>query len=250
MSNRKPLLIIGLLVMFFGPVVLSLCADTIHLKTGQWVEGSYLGGNASSIRFRVNGVAKNYLIADIDQLQFGLGRNRTTASQRFVTFQNTMLSFRHPENWQATQDGDSWTIAPSGGLVRDRNGDQALAYGVTIDTFQPRDDRYYQQQFQSPNRYGQPSLDEETNQLIDELRQSNPNMSFTGGRESIWVDNTRALSTHLSNDSPLGGRETNWLITMQRPDGLVYMVFTAQDRDFQNYQPIFQQMLDSVRFIR
>jgi len=246
MSIRKPLLIIGLLVMLCGPVVLSLNADTIHLKTGQSVEGSYLGGNASSIRFRVNGVAKNYLITEIDQLQFG---RTTTASQRFVTFQNTMLSFRHPENWQATQDGDSWIIAPSGGRVRDRNGDQALAYGVTVDTFQPRDDRY-SQQFQSPNGYGQPSLDEETNQLIDELRQSNPNMRFTGGRENIWVDNTRALSTHLSNDSPLGGRETNWLITMQRPDGLVYMVFTAQDRDAQNYQPIFQQMLDSVRFIR
>lgn len=247
MINRKPLLIVSLAVMLFGPAVWSLTADTIYLKNGQWVEGTYLGGNARSIRFRVNNVAKNYPVADVDQVQFG--SNTSVASQRFVTFQNTMLSLRHPDNWQVTQDGNSWIIAPSGGRVRDRNGNQALAYGVTVDSFQPRNNQYYQQ-FQNPNVYGQPSLNEETNQLIDELRQSNPNLRFTGGRESIWVDNKQALSTHLSNDSPLGGRETNWMITMQRPEGLVYVVFTAQERDFQNYQTVFQQMLDSVRFIR
>ena len=247
MINRKPLLIVSLAVMLFGPAVWSLTADTIYLKNGQWVEGTYLGGNARSIRFRVNNVAKNYPVADVDQVQFG--SNTSVASQRFVTFQNTMLSLRHPDNWQVTQDGNSWIIAPSGGRVRDRNGNQALAYGVIVDTFQPRNKQYYQQ-FQNPNVYGQPSLNEETNQLIDELRQSNPNLRFTGGRESIWVDNKQALSTHLSNDSPLGGRETNWMITMQRPEGLVYVVFTAQERDFQNYQTVFQQMLDSVRFIR
>jgi len=247
MINRKPLLIVGLIVMLLGPVILPLTADTIYLKNGQWVEGTYLGGNARSIRFRVNGAAKNYPIADVDQVQFG--SDTAAVSQRFVTFQNTMLSFRHPDNWQVTQDENSWIIAPSGGRVRDRNGNQALAYGVTVDTFQPRNNQYYQQ-FQNPNAYGRPSLDEETYQLIDELRQSNPNMRFTGGRESIWVDNKQALSTHLSNDSPLGGRETNWLITTQRPEGLVYVVFTAQERDFQNYQTVFQQMLDSVRFIR
>jgi len=247
MINRKPLLIVSLAVMLFGPAVWSLTADTIYLKNGQWVEGTYLGGNARSIRFRVNNVAKNYPVADVDQVQFG--SNTSVASQRFVTFQNTMLSLRYPDNWQVTQDGNSWIIAPSGGRVRDRNGNQALAYGVTVDSFQPRNNQYYQQ-FQNPNVYGQPSLNEETNQLIDELRQSNPNLRFTGGRESIWVDNKQALSTHLSNDSPLGGRETNWMITMQRPEGLVYVVFTAQERDFQNYQTVFQQMLDSVRFIR
>jgi hypothetical protein len=233
--------------MLFGPVVLALTADTIYLKNGQWVEGAYLGGNARSIRFRVNGVAKNYPLADVDQIQFG--DDSAVVSQRFVTFQNAMLSFRHPDNWQVTQDGTSWIIAPSEGRVRDRNGNQALAYGVTLDTFQPRSNQY-NQQFQSPNGYGRPSLDEETSQLVNELRQSNPNMRFTGSRESIRVDNKQALSTRISNDSPLGGRETNWLIATQRPEGLVYMVFTAQERDFQNYQPVFQQMLDSVRFIR
>jgi len=247
MINRKPLLIVGLIVMLLGPAVLSLTADTIYLKNGQWVEGTFLGGNARSVRFRVNGVAKNYAIADVGQVQFG--SDTAAGSQRFVTFQNPMLSLQHPDNWQATQDGNSWIIAPSGGRVRDRNGNQALAYGVTVDTFQSRSNQYYQQ-FQSPNGYGRPSLDEETTQLIAELRQSNPNMRLTGGRQSIWVDNKQALSTHLSNDSPLGGRETNWLITTQRPDGLVYVVFTAQERDFQNYQTVFQQMLDSVRFIR
>src|SRR6185436_20205904 len=97
---------------------------------------------------------------------------------------NSMLSLRHPDNWQATQDGNSWILAPIAGRVRDRDGNQALAFGVTLDIFQPTDDQYYQR-FQNPNdySYGRPSLDEETNQLIAELRQSNPNMRSTGGRE-------------------------------------------------------------------
>src|SRR6186997_183019 len=102
MVNKKPFLILGLIVMLLGPALSPLIADTLRLKNGQWVEGSYLGGNASSIRFRVNGIAKNYANSTVDQVQFGNGAG--VISQRFITFQNSMLSLRHPDNWQATQD--------------------------------------------------------------------------------------------------------------------------------------------------
>ena len=46
---------------------------------------------------------------------------------------------------------------------------------------------------------------------------------------------TETEPTYLTNDSPLGGRETNWLVTVQRPQGLVFLVFVAPDRDYQNY---------------
>ena len=35
---------------------------------------------------------------------------------------------------------------------------------------------------------------------------------------------------------------------VQRPEGLVFFVFVAPDRDFQNYDDTFQSMLNSVRF--
>jgi hypothetical protein len=70
--------------------------------------------------------------------------------------------------------------------------------------------------------------------------------------EGIRVDGENALSTYLSNDSPItgGSRETDWLITLPRPDGLVFIVFTAPEREFQSYESTFQQMLRSVRIAR
>jgi hypothetical protein len=104
-----------------------------------------------------------------------------------------------------------------------------------------------------PRGYGQGSgisLDEATDQLVQDLRQSNRNMRLVRRHDDIRVDGQRALSTYLSNDSPLGGRETDWLVTLQRPEGLLFIVFTAPERDFQGYQSAFQQMLYSVRVHR
>ncbi|MBI4165999.1 MAG: hypothetical protein HY508_09740, partial [Acidobacteria bacterium] len=64
------------------------------------------------------------------------------------------------------------------------------------------------------------------------------------------VDGEFAQSTYLTNDSPLGSRETNWLVTVQRPEGLLFLIFVAPDRDFQNYEDTFQNMVYSVRFRR
>jgi hypothetical protein len=86
--------------------------------------------------------------------------------------------------------------------------------------------------------------------LVQELRLSNRNMRVIRYREAIWVDGQRALSTYLSNDSPVGGRETDWLVTVERPDGLLFIVFTAPEREFQSYESTFHQMLRSVRINR
>jgi hypothetical protein len=37
---------------------------------------------------------------------------------------------------------------------------------------------------------------------------------------------------------------------VQHPEGLMFLVFTAPDRDFQSYENAFQQMLYSVRISR
>jgi hypothetical protein len=173
--------------------------------------------------------------------------------------ENSLLRMNHPDNWQAYGQGDAMTITPRGGMVDDGNGNQALAYGVIVNIYEPHQDRYGQQ-LQGPG-YGQGSeqgsrqdshalLDQATDQLIQELRQSNRNMRVVRPHEDISVNGSAATSTYLSNDSPLGGRETNWLVTVQRPEGLLFLVFTAPDRDFQSYERAFQQMLYSVRINR
>jgi len=185
----------------------------------------------------------------------GTGTTTDWPSERFVSVENSLLRINHPDNWQAYGQGDALTITPRGGLIDDGQGNQALAYGVIVNIFEPR--WYgYGQQLQGPG-YGQNSgqqaatrLDQSTDQLVQELRLSNRNMRVIRYREVIRVDGDRALSTYLSNDSPLGGRETNWLVTVERPDGLLFIIFTAPERDFQGYEGAFHQMLRSVRVKR
>ena len=49
----------------------SLAADTIYLKNGQLVDGTYLGGTSQVVRFRVNGVITTYNVSDVQEIQFG-----------------------------------------------------------------------------------------------------------------------------------------------------------------------------------
>jgi hypothetical protein len=174
-------------------------------------------------------------------------------SDRVKPFENSVLRIEYPDNWQAYGQGDvAATIAPDRGMVDDGQGNQALAYGVILNMYELRADSYYPQQLQ-PEGYGQSSgqsLENATNRLIEELRRSNQGMRIIRSPESVRVDGERALSTDLSNESPLGGRETDWLVTVPRPEGLLFFVFVAPDGDFQSYNHTFRVMLDSVRFRR
>jgi hypothetical protein len=139
--------------------------------------------------------------------------------------------------------------SPRGGLVDDGKGNQALACGVLVNIYEPHVDNPNQQRLQ-PEGYGQTSgmsLETATDRLVQELRYSNQKMRIIRNHEDIQVDGQPALSTYFSNDSPVGGRETDRLVTLQRPEGLLFLVFAAPERDFQGYESAFQQMLYSVR---
>jgi hypothetical protein len=172
-------------------------------------------------------------------------------AERFLSFDNAVLRMEHPENWQAFGQGDAVTFAPRNGMVDQGNGNQALAYGVVVNIYEPQADRYGQQ-LQGPGSGQQGSgmsPEAATDQLVATLQQSNRNMRVVRRQGRIDVNGQRGLSTYLSNDSPMqaGGRETNWLVTIPRSDDLVFLVFTAPEREFQSYEGAFQQMLHSVR---
>ena len=182
-------------------------------------------------------------------------------SNRSKGFENATLRIDHPDNWQAYGQGDvTVTIAPERGIVGDGRGNQALAYGVIVNIYEPLIERRSLQRLQ-PEGFGMPSktsqsdqeqrlLESATSSLIDELSHSNPGMRIVSQPDYFRIDGQGAESTYLTNDSPLGGRETNWLVTVQRPEGLLFIVFVAPDRDFRNYEGTFQSMLRSVRFSR
>ncbi|HET9362900.1 MAG TPA: M48 family metallopeptidase, partial [Vicinamibacterales bacterium] len=227
-------------------------------------------GQAKTLRLRYDWAGRSYdvTVADNQRLLIptdqqvsaaadGTGTITDWPSSRFVSVENSLLRINHPDDWQTHGQGDAMTITPRGGLIDDGQGSQAMAYGVIVNIFEPRGDRVGQQ-LQGPGAGqggGQDSamrlVEQSTDQLVQELRLSNRNMRVIRYREAIRVDGDRALSTYLSNDSPLGGRETVWLVTVERPDdALLFIVFTAPERDVQRYEGTFHQMLRSVRIKR
>ena len=181
-------------------------------------------------------------------------------SSSWRTFENSVIQIQYPDNWNAFGPGDiSITISPDRGIVDDGQGNKALAYGLIVNIYEPIINSRSGQQLQSEG-YRLPSgtsrsseqdqqlLENDTSSLIDELRHTNSGMRIVNQVDNFRVDGQWALSTYLSNTSPTGGSEMNWLVTMRHPEGLLFLVFVAPDRDFRNYEKTFQSMLYSVRF--
>jgi len=158
-------------------------------------------------------------------------------SSRFQTFQNDSVRLAYPDNWRPYGQGNAASFVPEGGVVEDSRGNASLAYGVIVNIFEPHTDRY-----------GRSNLEDATDQLIEELRHSNPAMRVVRRHERMRLGGEQALSTYLSNDSPVGGREVDWVVTVLRPEGLLHFVCAAPERDFDDYDRTFQAMLNSVRF--
>ena len=154
-------------------------------------------------------------------------------STRFVNFDGREFRLRHPDNWRAYGEGSAVTLAPDGGIVS-----EALAWGMIVSSFEPRSDRN-----------GRIRLEEATDQLLDELRQSNPAMRIVRDHEQMRVAGQRALSSELINYSPIGGRETDWVVTVLAPDGILYyFVGVAPQSDFRQYERPFESLIESFRF--
>jgi beta-barrel assembly-enhancing protease len=158
-------------------------------------------------------------------------------SAHMNSFQNDVVELRYPDNWKSSTSGSTFTLMPQGGVVQDNKGQSALAYGVMFNEFQPRAD--------NSNRV---PIEEATDQLFTSLRQSNPNLRETGNRRRMQVDGADALYAYFTNGSPVGGNERDWLVTIERTDGLVFFICVAPENDFDSYDAAFQNVINSVRF--
>jgi beta-barrel assembly-enhancing protease len=152
-------------------------------------------------------------------------------------FQNDVLELRYPENWKTNTSGSTFSLAPQGGVVQDSSGQPAMAYGVIFNSFQPQGD--------SENRV---TIEDATNQLVASLKKSNPKMQEVGSRKNMKVGDAAALSAYFTNGSPVGGNEKDWLVTIERPEGLLFFICVAPENDFDNFDAAFQDVINSVRF--
>jgi len=162
-------------------------------------------------------------------------------SRHFAEYQASSYTLRYPDNWKKYPDSDGAGVsfAPEGGVLDDGSGHSSVAYGLIIGLAQANGD---------PN--DGKALNSATSQVIQDLQKSNPSMKVTRQGEHLRLNGQPGLSTYLSNVSPAGGQETDWVVSVLRPEGLVYFVCVAPQTAYDNYDKTFSSILDSVRFAR
>jgi len=143
-------------------------------------------------------------------------------SKEYSVFEARWYSLRYPENWQVQrgEQGGIVTIGPRGGVLRD-----SVGYGIEANYFAGDSDA-----------------------LIRHLEEASPDMRVTQEPRNIEVGGRSAVLNTLRSGSPYGGEEVDVLVTVDRPEGLFYLVFIAPKGEFERAQPVFEDVLRSVRF--
>jgi len=154
-------------------------------------------------------------------------------SNRFTTLQQNDFSISYPDNWKPVNGQGGVTIAPPAGVSGD-----AIAYGVIIGEAQDQNAQ---------------SLDQATQDLVQNLQQSNPGLRASGNPSRVRVSGLDARSVYLNGNSPLQNNgqalaERDWLVTVPSSNGgLVFLVFVAPEPDFNQLRPTYEKMLDSLQ---
>jgi hypothetical protein len=156
-------------------------------------------------------------------------------SNRLTKFDGNGFSIAYPDNWQVQQNEDAVTLTPPGGIVEAAESGAAQAYGSSISRFQPRS-----------STQGNWGLVEATQDLLDTLRLSNPNLRVIK-QSGMKLKGRSALTTLLETDSPLQGqKERDLLITTGQSNYMFSLIFIAPDSSFDAYKPTFDAMLQSL----
>jgi len=160
-------------------------------------------------------------------------------SRSFTTYEANSYTIKYPDNWKKYPDsnGGGVSFAPEGGILDDGTGHAALAYGLIVSVTPIQG-----------NASDSNALENGTRQVLQDLQKSNPKMKIQRQGERVRLNGKPGLSTYLTNDSPAGGLETDWVITVLRPEGLHYFVCVAPQSAYTNYDKTFSSILDSVRF--
>jgi Zn-dependent protease with chaperone function len=153
-------------------------------------------------------------------------------SDNFVDYQANAYALKIPENWKKYEDKGSVTFAPDGGILPKAG----LVYGMIVSVAP------------APADTGDHALENATQALIQDLAKTNSALRVARDSARVQLNGQPGLSTYLSNDSPVGGPETDWLVTVLRPQGLVSFLCVTPKAAYPEYERTFTAILDSVRF--
>ena len=156
-------------------------------------------------------------------------------SSRLIKFDGNGFSIAYPDNWQVQRNEDAVALLPPGGIVDVAESGAAQAYGASISRFQPQH-----------SKQGKWGLVDATQEILDTLRLSNPNLRVIEQR-GMKLGGRPALSTLLETDSPLQGqKERDLLLTTRQADSVFSIIFIAPESSFDAYKPAFDAMLQSL----
>lgn len=161
-------------------------------------------------------------------------------SKNLVDLDLSIAILKYPDNWKKYGKGTEVTLAPDGGVVDPGNGQPALAYGMMTGVAK----------FSGKPPANEDVLKVSTQKLIESMQRENADMQITREPKPVTVNGEHAFSTYFRNDAPGGGQETDWLVTVMRPEGLAYFVFVAPQSDSNEFSGAFSNILDTIQFKR
>jgi len=202
-------------------------------KSGRWAQenrkNGAIPGNvpvSSTTPAGAAGGADNATLANVTYRQ-------VKPSGKYSQFNQGGILIDYPNNWKAAASQSEITIAPPAGVSQ-----TGIGYGVVIGASQ------------DPNAS---DLNQATQDLIQNLQQSNPGLQPSGSIKTINVRGTEGRSADLMGQSPIAQNgkplpEHDWLVTVPSPQGgLVFTVFIAPERDFSRLRSTYEHMLNSLQ---
>ena len=245
---KRIVMLLALPGMLAGSLVF---ADTLSLKSGETIVGTFSSGNQNEILFNANGQTRRFSMRDVRSIEFAplpynSGSNASSSSsgpwnqRRWRVVDNSWVHFAYPANWRIEDQGDLVRVTSPGYSNRFRN-EQGFEGAITIGM--------HREWNSSQGLRGRP-LEAETNQILADLGGQLRNVQRTGPSEPFQLDGQRALRTPFTSGDSRYGAEQNWLITAMHPQGVLYMVFNGSAADFSNMEQVFEQMQNTVRIVR
>jgi Zn-dependent protease with chaperone function len=136
-----------------------------------------------------------------------------------------------PSNWTSLSSNSAIKVVPQNGYGQ-LNGQTVFSHGVEFGVI----------------KASTRDLREATNAWLKAVAQSNPELRVAGEQQAIRISQRSALSTPLTNPSPLGGQERIGLYTAFLADGtLFYYLTIVPEGDAAAFQQAFQKVAESIR---
>ena len=157
------------------------------------------------------------------------------ANAGFRVYQAANYRVEHPADWKVYEAAEgAVTTAPADGIVHDRQGNRSLARGLMAGFFAGR----------------QQGLSAATDELIADLRRSNPGLEILRGqRRGTRLGGRPAESVLLEGTSALPGqREFVWLVTGKAERGLFYAILVSPESEYGRLRDPYQKIVQSIEF--